>query len=226
MELFAEDATVEDPVEYRFIDIKQTQINPKAGITFATGLRALMRLDPDIILVGEIRDGETARIAVQAALTGHLVLSSVHANDAIGVIFRLMDLGIEPYLISSALIGVVAQRMVRRIDHHCRELYQPTTEELSAYEEEIGHEEGMKFYHGAGCNFCAGTGYLQRTGVYEVLPLSRETRNLLLKGASADDIKAQALSEGMESLKHAGMMKVKEEITTLQEALRNFFSIS
>jgi general secretion pathway protein E len=216
--------TIEDPVEYRFSDIKQTQINPKAGITFANGLRALMRLDPDIILVGEIRDSDTANIAVQAALTGHLMLSSIHANDAVGVLFRLMDLGVEPYLICSALVGVVAQRMVRRICHYCREMYQPSPEELVAYEEEMGQEQA-KFYRGAGCNFCGGTGYLMRTGVFEVLPLREEIRRLLLKGASAGDIKAQAQAEGMVSLRRAGMMKVKEEVTTLGEAQRNFFSI-
>lgn len=216
--------TIEDPVEYRFTDIKQTQINPKAGITFAAGLRALMRLDPDIILVGEIRDTDTAGIAVQAALTGHLMLSSIHANDAVGVLFRLMDLGVETYLICSALVGVVAQRMVRRICHYCREEYQPSPEELAAYEVEMGQEQ-TKFYRGAGCNFCNGTGYLMRTGVFEVLPLREEIRRLLLKGAGAGDIKAQAISEGMVSLRHAGMMKVKEEVTTLQEAQRNFFSI-
>ncbi len=216
--------TIEDPVEYRFTDIKQTQVNPKAGITFANGLRALMRLDPDIILVGEIRDSDTAKIAVQAALTGHLMLSSIHANDAVGVLFRLMDLGVEPYLICSALVGVVAQRMVRRICHYCREEYQPSPEELAAYEDEMGQEK-VRFYRGAGCNFCGGTGYLMRTGVFEVLPLSEEIRRLLLKGASAGDIMVQALSEGMVNLKRAGMMKVKEEVTTLQEARRNFFSI-
>ncbi len=216
--------TIEDPIEYRFTDIKQTQINPKAGTTFATGLPAIMRLDPDIILVGEIRDADTARIAVQAALTGHLMLSCIHANDAVGVLFRLMDLGIEPYLICPALVGVVAQRIIRRICHHCREPYQPSTEERIAYEEEMGQEQ-TNFYHGAGCNFCAGTGYLMRTGVFEVLPLSEEIRRLLLKGASVCDIKAQALTEGMASLRHAGMLKVKEEVTDIQEVQRNFSSI-
>jgi len=216
--------TIEDPIEYRFKDLKQTQVNPKAGITFASGLRALMRLDPDVILVGEIRDGETARMAVQAALTGHLVLSSIHANDAVGVLFRLIDLGIEPYLISSALIGVVSQRMIRRVDSNCREPYQPSDEERAAFEKEMGQERA-DFYRGAGCNFCAGTGYLTRSGVFEVLPLSEEIRRLLLKGGGVDDIRTQALTEGMVSLRRAGMMKVKEGATTLQEALRTFSTI-
>ena len=217
--------TIEDPIEYRFQDIKQTQINPKAGITFASGLRAIMRLDPDIVLVGEIRDAETAKIAVQAALTGHLVLSSVHANDATGVLFRLIDLGIEPYLICSALIGVVAQRMVRRICPHCREPYEPTPEERTVYESEL-NEAPVTLHHGVGCNLCGDTGYLGRTGVYEVLPLSEESRNLLLKGAGSGQIKAQALKEGMVSLRKAGVLKVKGEVTTIREVLRNSFSIS
>lgn len=216
--------TIEDPIEYRFQDIKQTQVNTKAGITFASGLRAIMRLDPDIILVGEIRDAETAKIAVQAALTGHLVLSSIHANDAIGVMFRLIDLGIEPYLICSALVGIEAQRMVRRICRHCREPYEPSKEERIAYEQELGHESTI-FYQGVGCNLCGDTGYLGRTGIFEVLPLSEDVRRLLLKGAGAGEIKEQALNEGLVSLRKAGMLKVKEEATTLREVLRNSFSI-
>ena len=216
--------TIEDPIEYHFLDIKQTQVNPKAGITFATGLPAIMRLDPDIILVGEIRDGDTAKTAVQAALTGHLVLSSIHANDAVSAPFRLMDLGVEPYLISSALVGTVAQRMVRRICHHCREPYQPPLEERAAYDDEMGQEQA-NFCHGAGCNLCANTGYLGRTGVFEVLVLSEESRRLLLRGAGAGDIKAQALREGMVALRRDGMLKVKEGITTPHEVLRNVFSI-
>lgn len=216
--------TIEDPIEYRFQDIKQTQINPKADITFANGLRSLMRLDPDVILVGEIRDADTARTAVQASLTGHLVLSSIHANDAVGVLFRLIDLGIEPYLISSALIGIVAQRMVRQICYHCREPYQPTQEEQIMYENELGTGK-TDFYHGTGCNLCANTGYLMRTVVFEVLTLSEDIRRLLLNGASNGDIKAQAQSDGMVNLRHAGMLKVKEDMTTIQEVSRSFFSI-
>ena len=217
--------TIEDPIEYRFEDIKQTQVNPKAGTTFAAGLRAIMRLDPDIILVGEIRDAETARIAVQASLTGHLMLSSVHANDAAGVLFRLIDLGIEPYLVCSALVGVMAQRMVRRICHHCREPLEPSPEERKAYEDELGQEPPARFYHGIGCNLCGDTGYLGRTGIFEVLPLSEEIRRLLLKGAGAGEIRAQALEQGMVSLRKAGMLRVKEEVTTPREVLRNSFSI-
>ena len=216
--------TIEDPIEYRFMDIKQIQVNEKAGMTFASGMRAIMRLDPDIILVGEIRDSDTAKTAVQAALTGHLVLSSIHANDASSVPFRLLDLGVEAYLISSVLVGIVAQRMARQICHHCRAPYQPSMEERIAYDEEMGQEQAI-FYQGAGCNFCSNTGYLGRTGVFELLPLGEGIRRTLLAGASVSDIKAEAIREGMVTLKRDGMLKVKEGITTPYEVLRNVFSI-
>ena len=216
--------TIEDPIEYHFIDINQNQVNPKAGITFASGLRAIMRHDPDIILVGEIRDKDTATTAVQAALTGHLVLSSIHANDAVGVLFRLIDLGVEPYLISSTLIGIVAQRMVRRICPHCRAPFQPSVEEQIAYDEEM-KEQSTTFYSGAGCNLCANTGYRGRTGLFELLIMSEGIRGMLLTNASAGDIKAQALREGMVTMKRDGMLKVKEGITSVSEVLRNVFSV-
>jgi len=216
--------TIEEPIEYRFMDINQTQVNPKAGITFATGLRAIMRHDPDIILVGEIRDKDTATIAVQAALTGHLVLSSIHANDAVSVLFRLIDLGVEPYLISSTLVGIVAQRMVRRICTHCRAPSQPSVEEQIAYEEEM-REPPTILYSGAGCNLCANTGYRGRTGLFELLVMSEEIRRMLLSNVSAGDIKAEALKEGMITMKRDGMLKVKEGITSVSEVLRSVFSI-
>jgi general secretion pathway protein E len=216
--------TIEDPIEYRFIDINQTQVNPKAGMTFASGLRAIMRHDPDIILVGEIRDKDTATTAVQAALTGHLVLSSIHANDAVSVLFRLLDLGVEPYLISSTLVGIVAQRMIRRICTHCRASYQPSAEEQIAYEEEM-KELPTAFYGGAGCNLCANTGYRGRTGLFELLIMSEGIRRMLLRGAGAGDIKMQALKEGMITMKRDGMMKVKEGITSVSEVMRSVFSI-
>jgi len=216
--------TIEDPIEYRFMDLKQIQVNEKAGMTFAAGLRAIMRLDPDIILVGEIRDSETAKTAVQAALTGHLVLSSIHANDASSVPFRLLDLGVEAYLISSVSVGVVAQRMVRRICHHCRAPDQPSMEERVAYDEEMGQGQVI-FYHGAGCNLCSNTGYLGRTGVFELLPFGEGIRRTLLAGASVSDMKAEAIREGMVTLRQDGMLKVKEGITTPYEVLRNVFSI-
>ena len=216
--------TIEEPIEYRFMDINQTQVNSKAGITFASGLRAIMRHDPDIILVGEIRDKDTASTAVQAALTGHLVLSSIHANDAVSVLFRLIDLGVEPYLISSTLVAIVAQRMVRRICTHCRAPSQPSIEEQIAYEEEM-KEQSTTFYTGAGCNLCANTGYRGRTGLFELLVMSEKIRRMLLSNTSAGDIKAEALKEGMVTMKRDGMLKVKEGITSVSEVLRSVFSI-
>ena len=216
--------TIEDPIEYRFANINQMQVNPQANVTFAGGLRATMRLDPDVILVGEIRDGETAGIAIQAALTGHLVLSTVHANDAVGALFRLMDLGIEPFLITSAMVGIIAQRLVRRVCPHCRALREVSEEERLAYEGEMG-ERRTKFYHGTGCNFCALTGYHGRMGVYEILVMSQEIRRLVLKGASADAIKDQVIKEGMVTMWRDGMLKVQAGLTTPREILRNVFAI-
>jgi len=212
--------TIEDPVEYRYQNISQIQINPRAGLTFATGLRSIMRLDPDVILVGEIRDPETAEIAVQAALTGHLVMASIHANDAVGAIYRLLDLGVPPYLVSSSLTGSVAQRMVRRICPKCRDFRQAPIEARLAYNQEMG-EERTEFYYGRGCNFCANTGYQGRIAVFEMLTMSDEIRHKILTGAASDQIRAQALKEGMTSMWHDGMLKVKGAITTPCEILRN-----
>lgn len=216
--------TIEDPVEYRFANINQMQVHPRAGLTFASGLRGSLRLDPDVILVGEIRDSETNQIAIQAALTGHLVLSSVHANDTVGVLLRLVDLGAEPFLVASAVVGVVAQRMVRVVCPHCSRMVSVTPEERLAYEQELG-EKREEFLYGSGCNFCAGTGYLGRTGIFEVMVVSEGIRRLILTGASSDEIRAQTVKEGMTSLWHDGMLKVKMGITTPYEVIRNVFSI-
>ncbi|MFC1967500.1 GspE/PulE family protein [Chloroflexota bacterium] len=216
--------TIEDPIEYNFLDISQTQVNQKAGITFAGGLRAIMRHDPDIILIGEIRDSDTATTSVQAALTGHLVLSSVHANDAVGVLFRLLDLDVELTLISSTLIGIIVQRMVRRICNHCRTTYEPSPEELAAYSEEIAQLPDS-FYTGAGCNLCANTGFRGRTGLFELMVMSDEIRGLLRGNASAGEIRQQAIAEGMSTMKHDGMLKAREGITTIGEVRRSVFSI-
>lgn len=217
--------TIEDPVEYHFTNINQMQANPNAGVSFATGLRACMRLDPDVILVGEIRDAETAQIGTQAALTGHLVLSSVHANDTVSTVVRMIDLGLEPFLIASALVGVVAQRMVRRICPYCSQETEVAPDEREAYEKEL-NETRSEFTVGAGCNFCAGTGYLGRTGIFEVLPVSETIRRMIVRGAGSDEMRTQAVSEGMKSLWHDGMLKVKAGVTTPKEVLRNVFSIS
>ena len=217
--------TVEDPVEYRFSNINQIQVNVKAGLTFASGLRAIVRLDPDVILVGEIRDSETALIAVQSALTGHLVLSSVHANDTVGAVFRLIDLGVEPFLISSALIGIVAQRMVRRVCPHCaRKVTAPLVEQI-AYEKEIG-EARSEFMYGEGCKVCVYTGYLGRTAIFEILTITDNIRRMIVGGSSNTDIRAAALSEGLVPIARYGMMQAKAGVTTPYEVLRNAYTIS
>jgi general secretion pathway protein E len=216
--------TTEDPVEYRFKDINQIQVNPRAGITFASGLRSIVRLDPDVILVGEIRDAETASIAIQSALTGHLVLSSIHANDAVGVVLRLLDLGVEPFLVSSALIGVVAQRMVRRICPDCaRQVSVPLIEQMT-YSREIG-EEQSEFLYGSGCESCAHTGYHGRVGIFEILHMSDRIRTMVLNGTTATQLRTQAIEEGMMPLMKDGMLKVKTDITTPSEVLRSAYSI-
>jgi general secretion pathway protein E len=217
--------TIEDPIEYNFMDINQTQVNNKAGITFASGLRAIMRHDPDVILVGEIRDSDTVTTAVQAALTGHLVLSSIHANDAVGVLFRLFDLDIDAASISSTLISVVAQRMVRKICPNCRTAYKPSQEEVETLQKELG-EEVTQLYHGTGCNLCTHTGYRGRTGIFELLVMSEEIRKMLRNHAGDSDIRAQAVSEGMVTMRRDGLLKVKEGVTSVSEVLRSVFSIN
>ena len=216
--------TIEDPVEYRFDKINQMQVNVAAGFTFASGLRSAMRLDPDVMLVGEIRDTETSQVAVQAALTGHMVLSSVHANDTAGVIFRLMDLGIEPFLMASALAGIVAQRMVRRICPNCSSLSTVSPDERLAYEKEM-NEEREQFLTPTGCNYCAQTGYLGRTGIYEVMVITEGMRRMILAGASVDELRTAAIQEGMVTLWRDGMTKVRMGITTPLEVSRNVFSL-
>jgi general secretion pathway protein E len=211
--------TIEDPVEYRFKDINQIQVNPQAGITFAGGLRSILRLDPDVILVGEIRDAETANIAVQAALTGHLMLSSIHANDATGVLFRLLDLNVEPFLIASAVVGIIAQRMVRRICPDCSTLIEAPLVEQLAYEQEMG-EKRTEFTYGTGCKSCSYTGYQGRTGLYEILTMTDNIIMLITHNANTSDIRAQALKEGMTTMINDGMRKVKAGMTTPSEVLR------
>jgi len=215
--------TIEDPAEYRFKDINQIQVNPQAGITFASGLRSILRLDPDVIMVGEIRDTETANIGIQAALTGHLMLSSIHASDATGVLFRLLDLKVEPFLVASAVIGMVAQRMVRRICPDCSHLIEAPLVEQMAYEQEIG-EKRTEFLYGTGCKSCSYTGYHGRTGIFEILTMSDGIRMMLARNANTSDIRAQALKEGMTSMMNDGMRKVKAGITTPSEVLRVSYS--
>ena len=215
--------TIEDPAEYRFKDINQIQVNTQAGITFASGLRSILRLDPDVIMVGEIRDAETANIAVQAALTGHLMLSSVHASDSSGVVSRLIDLKVEPFLIASAVIGVIGQRMVRRVCRDCGHPIEAPLIEQMAYEKEMG-EKRTEFIYGTGCKSCAYTGYTGRIGIFEFLAMSDTIRTMVTSVVSSSEIRGQALKEGMVTMMKDGMRKVKEGITTPSEVLRNAYS--
>ncbi|MDQ1740526.1 MAG: hypothetical protein QOE53_2178, partial [Pseudonocardiales bacterium] len=215
--------TIEDPVEYTFPSINQIQINEQAGITFAGGLRSILRQDPDVILVGEVRDVETARIAVQSALTGHFVLSSLHATDSVSALHRLIDMGIETFLIASSVTAVLSQRLVRRICPHCREPYQPTTEELAFLRAIGGDAPNDGFSHGAGCNFCAKTGYLERTGVYEMLMLSDGIREQVLDRASHDDLRKLARAEGMSTLLEEAVALVHNGTTNLVEIMRSVY---
>ncbi len=214
--------TIEDPVEYTFPEISQIQINEQAGLTFATGLRSILRQDPDMILVGEMRDGETAHIAVQAALTGHLVLSSLHATDSSAALARLADMGVETYLIASSVIGVVAQRLVRRVCPSCREPYSPSPAELTYYRA-CGGPENAVFMHGLGCEFCAQTGYRDRIGVYEILLVSDEVRTLLQANANPRQIRAAAQKEGLSTLQREGMTLVAAGVTTIAEITRSIY---
>jgi type IV pilus assembly protein PilB len=215
--------TIEDPVEYKLEGINQTQVNPTAEITFATGLRSILRQDPDIIMVGEIRDSDTANIAIHAALTGHLVLSTLHTNDAASAITRLIDMGVEPFLVSSALIGVVAQRLVRNICPECKEQYLPTEEMLKESELE-NHQGKLTFFRGKGCEHCMQTAYRGRTGVFEVMKISDKIRELILEKQPAVKIKEVCLREGMITLKEAALEKVTQGITTLEEIKRTIFT--
>ena len=209
--------TIEDPVEYQVKGISQIQVNPKVGLTFAAGLRSILRQDPDIIMVGEIRDPETAEVAVQAALTGHLVLSTLHTNDAPSAITRLKDMGIEPFLIASSLEGVIAQRLVRKVCEHCKEPYEPTKEELR----ELGLPESERFvfYRGKGCEHCLGTGYRGRTGIFEVLELDEELKKLINQTQDANEIRKLARKKGFRTMLEDGIDKILKGITTSSEVL-------
>jgi type IV pilus assembly protein PilB len=212
--------TVEDPVEYRLPGVNQIQINPKAGLTFASALRSILRADPDIILIGEIRDRETAMIAVESALTGHLVLSSLHTNDAPSAITRLTEMGVETFLVASAIDCVVAQRLARQLCERCREPIEPEWSEL----EEAGYggqvPEGATFYRAVGCTACANTGYRGRLGLYEVMPMSESIERLTVERASSEAIRAEAIEHGMQTLRDDGLFKAARGLTTIEEIAR------
>jgi len=217
--------TIEDPVEYRLEGIRQTQVNPKANLTFATGLRSLMRQDPDIIMVGEIRDTETAEIAVQAALTGHLVLSTLHTNDTPGALSRLSDLKIEPFLLASSIVGVLAQRLVRRICKHCKVQHEATEKELSVLFPNGDPPASVTLYHGEGCKACKRSGYSGRMGIFEVLVITDELRELILEKAAPMSLRDRAReTQDMKSLREDGISKVLGGHTTVDELNRVTFA--
>jgi type II secretion system protein E len=212
--------TIEDPIEYELPGVNQMMVKPDIGLTFASGLRHILRQDPDVIMVGEVRDLETAEIAIRAALTGHLVFSTLHTNDAAGAITRLVDMGIEPFLVSSSVEALIAQRLVRTICASCREEYRPETEllrELGFPEAEIA---GTTFYRGRGCEECRFTGYRGRTGIYEILVMSEALRPLIIERAASTTIKQAAVARGMRTLRDDGWYKVKTGITTVEEVAR------
>jgi type IV pilus assembly protein PilB len=209
--------TVEDPVEYELEGVKQVQVNPRTGLTFASGLRAMVRADPDVIMVGEVRDAETAQISTESALTGHLVLTTLHANDAPLAASRLIDMGIEPFLVTSSVKCVVAQRLVRRLCE-CKQPVKLTRAMLAENGFEVAR--GMSAYQPGGCVRCGQSGYKGRTGLYEVMPMTDSLGRLVLDGAGHDAIRAQAREDGMRTMQEDGLRKVREGITSVPEVLR------
>jgi type II secretory ATPase GspE/PulE/Tfp pilus assembly ATPase PilB-like protein len=217
--------TIEDPVEYDLPGITQVGVNNRAGMSFAAGLRAMLRQDPDIIMVGEMRDRETAMIAIEAALTGHLVFSTLHTNDAPGAITRLVDMGVEPFLIASATVGVMAQRLVRRICDRCKEAYMPPRDAVLRYGLPLDDaNEPAQLFRGAGCEQCNNSGYRGRVGCYELLPVTDDVRARILANDSADAIRDAGVASGMRSLKDDAMSKVILGQTTLEEVLRVLYA--
>jgi general secretion pathway protein E len=213
--------TIEDPIEYQLHGVGQIQVNPKIELTFASGLRSILRQDPDVIMVGEIRDAETAKIAIQAALTGHLVFSTLHTNDSCGAITRLIDMGIEPFLVASSVIAVMAQRLIRRVCPSCREAYRPSVEELRQLGMSADRLEGNTVYRiGPTCPDCKHTGYRGRLGIHELLIIDDEVRNLTMKAADSASIRRVAAAKGMNSLREDGAEKVLAGMTTVEEVLR------
>lgn len=210
--------TVEDPVEANVDNVNQVQVNVKADLTFASALRSILRQDPDIIMIGEIRDGETAEIAVKASITGHLVVSTLHTNSTAASISRLIDMGIEPYLLGDSLVGIIAQRLVRRLCPECKESYEADEEEKRVLK--VPQDEPLRLYKACGCEACGNTGYYGRIGVYEIMPISRKIKNLIASGANADEITAQAVTEGMNTLRMSASNYVKQGLTSFNEMMK------
>lgn len=212
--------TVEDPVEYQLQGINQIQVNPKIDLTFAGALRSILRQDPDVVMIGEIRDRETAEIAIQASLTGHLVISTLHTNDSASSATRLIDMGVEPFLVASSVVGIIAQRLLRTLCKECREKYSPTDFELTQLGVTREQTEGKMIYRGKGCSSCINTGYSGRTGVHEILMMDDEIRALVMKNADALTVKRKAMEKGMKTLREVGADKVLSGETSIEEVLR------
>jgi type IV pilus assembly protein PilB len=217
--------TIEDPVEYVVPSINQIQINEQAGVTFAGGLRSILRQDPDIILVGEIRDPETARIAVQSALTGHFVMTSLHATDTTSALLRFLDMDIEPYIVASAVAGVLSQRLLRRNCDQCRRPYQPTADELDFFLEAGGKVPADGFWHGEGCTFCAQTGYQDRIGVYELMRMTPEMRTLIAAKPGHAEVRSLAIAQGTRTLRQEAVRLVEDGVTTIAEVVRGIYTL-
>lgn len=213
--------TVEDPVEYRLAGVNQVQVNAKAGLTFASGLRSILRQDPDIVMVGEIRDTETVEIAVRAAITGHLVLSTLHTNDTASTISRLVDMGVETYMVSSAVVGIIAQRLVKRICIRCKTEFETNEEQMHL----LGIDQPIKIYKGKGCQHCSNSGYSGRIAIHEILVLDREIRAMIDRGETIDNIKQRAIDKGMKTLNQTCVDLVKEGVTTMEEMIKITYSV-
>ena len=212
--------TLEDPIEYRLDGISQTQVSDKKGMTFASGLRSVLRQDPDIIMVGEIRDGETAQMAIQSALTGHLVFSTLHTNDAAGAVARMLDLGVESYLLASSLLGVMAQRLVRQICPACKSPYQPSEHDIRLWGMNPQEARDGTFFKGTGCENCLDTGYRERKGIFELLTVNDEIRELIIQRATASGLKSAAAGNGMTTLRIDAVAKATQGLTTMDEVAR------
>jgi type IV pilus assembly protein PilB len=215
--------TVEDPVEYRLPGINQVQINQRAGLTFAAALRSILRSDPDVVMVGEVRDGETAKISIEAALTGHLVLSTLHTNDAPSALTRLNEMGVEPFLTGAAVSGVLAQRLARKLCSHCTEMYTPSVDELIAARvspDVAAKSDGMAFYRKRGCPRCNQTGYRGRVGIFQLLEMTEDLASLAARHAAREEIERAALDGGMRTLWDDGLAKVSAGLTSVEELAR------
>jgi type IV pilus assembly protein PilB len=218
--------TIEDPVEYVFPTINQIQTNEQAGLNFATGLKSILRQDPDVILVGEIRDVETTRVAVQSALTGHFVISSMHATDSVSALHRFLDMGIESFLVASSVLAIVGQRLLRRICPSCKTTYTLTDDEREFFLESGGADlDKMNFYHGSGCNFCSDTGYKDRIGVYELLVMTPEIKRLIVGWATQEELHNMAMKQGMRTLRQEAISLVNQDITTVAEVIRSVYAL-